>query len=179
MPEEKEVQQRELFKEFSEKAKRPSRFSWLKKSLSFRPLVFVFSYEKFIFFIIGLLIILAIVFCLGVEEGKKLSREVTPTNLVTPVTPPQAVVPPLTPSPVLPSSVVKKEEFSVQLASFSERTSAEKELSNLKNKGYQAFIVSSGKYYVVGVGFFSNKGQAQAVLTKLKTTYKDAYIKKR
>ena len=69
--EEKEVVQKELFREFSQTTKRPGRFAWFKKPVSFRPLIFIFSYEKFIFLIIVLLIILAVIFSLGVEQGRR------------------------------------------------------------------------------------------------------------
>jgi hypothetical protein len=71
MQEEKEAGQKELFGEFPHAAKRPGRFAWFKRPMPFRPLIFVFSYEKFIFLIIVLLIILAIIFSLGVEQGKR------------------------------------------------------------------------------------------------------------
>lgn len=73
--EEKESRQKELFKEFSQPPKRLGRLVWaLKRPIAFRPLVFVFSYEKFIFLIISLVIILAVVFALGVERGKRITQ---------------------------------------------------------------------------------------------------------
>jgi len=178
--EEKDTTQKELFKEFSQSGKRPGRFSWFKRPIAFRPLVFIFSYEKFIFLIIILLIILTVIFSLGVEQGKRIAQAIkTPTDTILPT-----VTLPATPLKITPPSVkeqkeIVKETFTIQLATFAEKSLAEKEMVNLKNKGYQSFLAISGKYYLVCLGSFNDKEQAKVVLTKLKTIYKDAYIKKR
>ncbi len=189
MEEEKHPVQRELFKEFSQQTKGSNRFAWFKKPLSFRPLVFVFSYEKFIFLIIALMIILAIIFCLGVEQGKRMialttSKSVAPAAADKPAASPAAV-----PTPIMVKKEVLKTKteagaaqdlkWVVQLASLMEKSSVDKEVTNLKNRGYPSFWASSGKYYVVYAGPFAGKEQAQTALNKLKTTYKDASIRKR
>lgn len=167
--EEKEVIQKELFREFSQAAKRPGRFAWFKKPVSFRPLIFIFSYEKLIFLIISLLIILTIIFSLGVEQGKRIApRAKGPLDTALPL----AAVP-------APLNKTISPGFTIQLATFLEKNSAEKEITNLNNKGYHSFMVNSGKYYLVCFGSFANKEEAKLVLAKLKTIYKDAYIKKK
>lgn len=178
--EEKDTTQKELFREFSQSGKRPGRFSWFKRPISFRPLVFIFSYEKFIFLIITLLIILAVIFSLGVEQGKRIAQTVKPeTTSTLPALNVPATALNVTSSPVKEKKEIVKGTFIIQLATFAKKGLAEKEMANLKNKGYQSFLASSGKYYLVCLGSFSDKEQAKVVLAKVKTIYKDAYIKRK
>lgn len=189
MEEERHPAQGELFREFSQKSKGFNRLAWFKRPLSFRPLVFVFSYEKFIFLIIGLLIVLAIIFCLGVEQGKRINDGITPKSAAKAVADKPVVSPAIIPEPIEikkePSQIKTRSapaqnlKLVIQLASLTDKDSADKEVANLKNKGYSSFWADSGKYYVVYAGPFAGKEQAQVALNKLKTTYKDASIRKR
>ena len=190
MEEETQAQQGELFEEFSQRAKGISRFSWLKKSLSFRPLVFVISYEKLIFLTISLLIILTVIFCVGVEQGKRVAEN-TKAKIITAAS---VALPPAVLNSTPPSNITKKEvlpseekkvvpshnlKFVVQVASLRDRSSAETEVAELKSKKYSAYWVASGEYYVVYVGPFVDKKQVNTALVKLKKVYRTAYIKKR
>lgn len=169
MEPDKETQQ-ELFDEFKEPHKaRKFRLA----NLAYYPKGRVninLSYEKAIFSLIGLILIMVIMFSLGVEKGKNLSRQIVALRQQKqlPVTTQQTVS---APQPI-------QKPYTIQVASLIQEDSAQKELIKLKSLGFEAFVVKGEKHYVVYVGAFSTKEEAQALLTKLKPTYKDCYIKK-
>lgn len=72
----------------------------------------------------------------------------------------------------------KKGAYVIQIASYAKDTIAKKEASILKNKGYNSLIKNKGKFIVVYVGNFSDKSKAEISLRKLKTNYRDCFIKK-
>lgn len=66
----------------------------------------------------------------------------------------------------------------IQVASFKQLNRAEREASDLKKMGYEAFTVLKGSYYIVCVGRFSEKKQAQTVLRPLRKRYSDCYVRR-
>jgi cell division septation protein DedD len=63
--------------------------------------------------------------------------------------------------------------FSIQVASVQELEGAEKLVTDLRKKGYQAYQIRSevagkGVWYRIRVGAFENRGAAQTMLAKLK-----------
>jgi len=71
--------------------------------------------------------------------------------------------------------------FTIQTASYKERTMAEKAASKMKDKGYPAFVSSAdlgdkGIWYRIYVGRFQTKTQAEEFLSKLKDDYQGSFI---
>lgn len=68
--------------------------------------------------------------------------------------------------------------FTIQVASFQAKESAQKEATRLKQKGYETFIMSKGKHSIVCVGKFAQKEEAKAFMPKLKTRYSDCLVRR-
>ena len=68
--------------------------------------------------------------------------------------------------------------YTIQVASFKKDEFAQKEADLLKKKGYNIFIVPKGKYSIVCVGSFPNKGDAKVTLNRLQKTYKDPIVRR-
>ncbi len=78
-------------------------------------------------------------------------------------------------SPVVP---VSAGGFTIQVGSYAESQLALKESASLKKKGFNALLVRKGKYTILCVGTFTSKENAQSVLSQLKRTYGDCYIRR-
>lgn len=85
------------------------------------------------------------------------------------------------PNSVMPSKgeIKKMGNFTVQLVTYDNPSLAEKEISRLKSRGYEGFIIPSGSYYQVCANYFETKSKARSDLEALKQTgrYPDAYIR--
>lgn len=139
------------------------------------------NYERVILMIIGIAVTAIISFSFGVEKGKKISllqnqvlpqQEIKKGPLVT----------------IQPRGNIKIDEalkppqekivFTVQLASYKTKSYAEKEAQGLKKKGLIPLILIKGKYAVLCVGSFTNKENAQSLLTQLEKKYNDCRIRR-
>ncbi|OGX25910.1 MAG: hypothetical protein A3D10_07930 [Omnitrophica WOR_2 bacterium RIFCSPHIGHO2_02_FULL_48_11] len=67
--------------------------------------------------------------------------------------------------------------YTVQVASFKQARYAHQEANNLKNKGYEIFVLQKGNHFIVGVGRFNQKDEAKVLSSKLKRQYKDCVIR--
>ena len=67
--------------------------------------------------------------------------------------------------------------YTVQIASFKQVKYAHQEANNLKNKGYDIFVLQKGNHFIVGVGRFNQKDEAKVLSSKLKRQYKDCVIR--
>ncbi len=83
------------------------------------------------------------------------------------------------PKPPSKGDLKKLGNFTVQLVTYNDKTLAEKEITRLKSKGYDGFIIPSGRYYQVCANYFENKSNARSHLEELKQAgrYPDAYIR--
>lgn len=77
-----------------------------------------------------------------------------------------------------------EKKFTIQVASFQDKSRAEIVLNDLKQKGYQPVISpkelpEKGTWYRVFVGDFDTEEEAKSLLDKLKEEYKDSFIKLR
>jgi cell division protein FtsN len=77
-----------------------------------------------------------------------------------------------------------EKKFTIQVASFQDKTRAEIVANGLKQKGYQPAISSKelpekGTWYRVFVGDFDTEEEAKSLLDKLKEGHKDSFIKLR
>ncbi len=68
--------------------------------------------------------------------------------------------------------------YTVQVASFKKDKFASQEVEILKKRGYEAFSVSKGGFYLVCVGKYKNKTSAEKTSRSLKSKYKDNLIRR-
>ncbi|MFH1888904.1 MAG: SPOR domain-containing protein [Candidatus Omnitrophota bacterium] len=144
-------------------------------------------YEKTILIIIGIAVMSIASFSFGVEKGKELSVSNTASKLdiaANPVPLPsitqakQAIMengPQAKEKEELPEQV---QGYTIQVASFLNKTNAQKEVSTLKNKGMTAMVLSKGKFSIVCVGSFTGKKEAESFLPKLKKRYQDCLVRR-
>ena len=99
---------------------------------------------------------------------------------------PSKMVPgePLNPAHPLPASPQKKAgedllgQYTIQVASFKEENSAQKEALKLQKNGHQIFVLSKGKHLIVCVGKFVRKIEAENYSRRLKNKYDDCLVRR-
>lgn len=79
-----------------------------------------------------------------------------------------------TPNPSPSSS----KPYTIQVASFKDNQYAQKEASVLKNKNLDSFVMTKGNFFIVCIGKFSKKEEANGLLSKLKRTYNDCLVRR-
>lgn len=158
---------------------------------------YFWKHEKIIIMIMGGLFVGVVSFSLGVERGKKLAMltmnnqmtakytPAAPASLKTavPVKTKQLITAPLaeqqkqdTGEKALPRD--SELNYTIQLASYQIKTTAQKEAQALQKKGFSPVVLSKGKYTVLCVGRFANQNKAKIMLTELKKRYKDCLIRR-
>jgi len=202
-------QQQELFDEFVVVKKTRGRFfgvlnKFNKPIFPQHRLTMSVPYETLIIILIGVALVAAIIFSLGVERGRSLNasdveapvpvQPVVAAPSVEPVTPQVAEAPKPLPKPaqaVKPVEVQPKaavvvaaasttgKPFTVQVGSYKVRDAADKELSKVKAMGYSADIIKKGDYFILCVGSFANKDAAKQTLAAMGKKYKGCLIRKR
>lgn len=197
--------QQELFEEFIIKEKKKSRlfgaFSFKKPIFPQHRLVLSFSYEVVIMILIGVVLAASVLFSLGVERGRILelgenpakvpvkkpaplpadsySAEGTVVESAPMVKRPDVIKPESDGKQEIKNNLPRKEFFTVQIASYKARDMAEKELNRLKQKGYSSDIIKKGNYFILCVGSYATKDDAQKALTVWNRQYKGCIIRKR
>ncbi|MFH0826747.1 MAG: SPOR domain-containing protein [Candidatus Omnitrophota bacterium] len=160
---------------------------------------FVRNYEKAVLVIIGMVTVSIISFGLGVEKGRNVSSTKFSPRLDMAKNPPLPTVAPVEqPKPqverepvALPESSVEVEAkeksapqfleqqgYVIQLASYKERTLADKEAEALKKKGFSPIILKKGVFTVLYVGSFASKDSATSQLSELRKRYTDCYVRR-
>ncbi len=144
------------------------------------------NYEKTILAIVVLLITGIVSFSLGVEKGRGFVQKTKPVSsqtqsdddtLVTPRVPLQPKIEKKeTIKPAPPRDALRY--YTIQLASYQNKTSAQKEAETLKKKGFLPLVFSKGKYTVVCTGNFPDKKNALSLLPELKKKYRDCFIRR-
>jgi hypothetical protein len=137
----------------------------------------LWNYEKGILLILTLIVTGIVAFSLGVEKGKRISL----ANKQ-----PVAAAKQIVPQVSNPAQDTREETsaedtyqgFTIQLASYRTRSFAEREAQSLKAKGLAPLVLSKGNYAVLCVGNFSDKEQAQGLLTQLRKRYADCRIRR-
>lgn len=90
-------------------------------------------------------------------------------------------------TPVVSGSAVSRSEalgqqaegtYVIQLASYNGERSAREEASRLSKRGISAQVIPQGRYYELRAVGFRTRAQAQAALSGLSRTYRDAFIKR-
>jgi hypothetical protein len=188
-----EEKQKELFEEFSKPAKKPFFFKGSNRYLQNNVFIWQVSSEKIVFLIIGVIILAVITFCLGVEHGKRLRDSFQPDNnlprkLSRPISSSSTSRPASSSStgrvPTDTRSSVKEpvptapqKKYTIMVASYIKKDDAQKDAVRLKKAGFPVYITPSGRFFVIKVGDFNDRAQADAALATLKKKYKDVYIK--
>ncbi len=151
---------------------------------------YIRGYEKTSLMIIAFIITVIVSFSLGVEKGKKtqVANSGTRLDLALKAQPAQpSKLPAPQPQPVLEKRNVTPQQesqeyihnnYTIQLASYQNKTSAQKEAEALKKRGLTPLIVSKGKFSVLCVGNFPNKKTAESLLVELKKRYRDCLIRR-
>lgn len=66
--------------------------------------------------------------------------------------------------------------YKVQVGAYTDKNNANAMVKKLKAKGYESFIINSGKYHKVQVGAFTKKSNADALLKKLASQGFNAFV---
>jgi cell division septation protein DedD len=185
--------QQELFREFeAQKRKRKKKFP--EGILPKNYVLFNVSYEQVIFITIAVIMLMALIFSLGVERGKQLSRapmkrerikvvKTAPAEKAEPVTVKEEPQPETAPAEKPKAAAEEKtpgaKNYTVQLVAFRSKRLAQKELIKLGKKGYKPFIIVGGGYYQICVGEYENKPEAKEDHAELKKYYKESFIRQR
>ncbi len=70
------------------------------------------------------------------------------------------------------------QNYTIQVASYKNKSVARKEAELLKRKGFSSAVLSKKGYSIVCIGTFTNRDKAKQVLTKLRKQYQDCYIRR-
>ena len=172
--------QKELFEEFENQSRKLSFFKKNKQFLQNRIFVFQFSREKLALLLLGLVVLISVAFCLGVERGKDLRPQVmiAPRAPVEKSAPPEPQAKPSLPAqPTVKLPVGKGSVYTIRVATYINKNSAEKAAVKIKQSGFPVYTKASGRSFMICVGDYNDKKQAESALLRLKKTYKDSYIK--
>mgnify|MGYP001576228261 CR=1 FL=1 len=155
------------------------------------------NFDTIVVLSIIIVMLMVLSFSLGVERGKRVivskmaaTRQPTPAVLVAPEThktinihSPSRIGNPAAAPADPPQQIIEtfaenvKSVYTVQVASFKQAKYAHQEANNLKNKGYDIFVLQKGSHFIVGVGRFNQKAEAKVLSSKLKGQYKDCVIR--
>ena len=142
---------------------------------------------------ISALILYVLVFSFGVEKGKemafneikaekakkvKMAEELQSVQVGTEPLPQVASPAPLVPKESAYSGLTGK--YTIQLITFTSRPRAEQEVKKLKGKGHRAFVLPSGKFFLVCVDAYEEMKDAREKLVELQsegTAPDDAYVR--
>lgn len=147
------------------------------------------NYEKALFVIIGIIITSVISFSLGVEKGKRLSAlnnnmrlDLARAALTPKLQAKETIAELKVIAPARQEAAINKIDplkgYTIQLASYKNQSSAQKEALNLKKRGLAAFILTRGGYAVLCVGNFPNREAARTQLSELQKQYQGCYIRR-
>ncbi|MFZ5799998.1 MAG: SPOR domain-containing protein [Candidatus Omnitrophota bacterium] len=147
----------------------------------------------FIFLVLSFLL----VFSFGVERGKRLASlkllsspnekktsaetdyQRVAVSQVKPVPPSgETAVKMATPLKVVSLGSRPAGRYTIQVASFTKAASAKKEAEGLRKLGYAISLRSSGAFHYLCVGNYTDKQEAEIVLKKLRSKYRDCFIRR-
>jgi len=122
------------------------------------------------------------IFSIGVERGKNITgvQEV----VIVPKAEKPIVAQPVVvevKQEVYQEKIIPKQEifvYTIQVASFKNKSAVEDEAKRLQKKGYETMIVPKGSWIILCVGKFGNKQQAQPLWQELRKKYSDCIIRK-
>lgn len=151
------------------------------------------------------IVLLVLTFYLGFQRGrnmehKEIQRKVREFRSMRPAqpsygTPVQSALgastlvsqAPQTPQPIANTQVTSalnsvaktgKKPYTIQVVSYRTQTQADKEASQLMRQGFAVKVSPQGAYFVVCVGEYANRAEADKDLRALKKIYNDSYLRK-
>lgn len=141
--------------------------------------------DQIVMGVIGWLVLFAVVFALGVEQGKRPQAVTFPTVLPaveevapTPVlTSGEEVSPDPPPSPV---SAFPAGSYTIQTVTYKYMSAADRQMKKLERMGHHAFVIPSGDLLQVCVDGFESRQQASKTLRLLKVQgviAQDAFVR--
>jgi hypothetical protein len=146
------------------------------------------SHEKKILLTISFLIVGIVSFSLGVEKGKRVSSLAVPKSTAlsiarkepAPKAEPAQPAAALKQAPAVTQPTDNLQAYTIQIACYLNRNSAETEAMAFKKRGLNALILSKGKYQVLCVGNFPSRESAQMLLSELRKQkrYQDCTIRR-
>ncbi|OQX80913.1 MAG: hypothetical protein B6D56_03715 [Candidatus Omnitrophica bacterium 4484_70.1] len=71
-----------------------------------------------------------------------------------------------------------KKVYTIQVATYLQKSIAYREKKKLEKQGFPVSISSKGRYLVIFVGNYSNEKEAQKVMSVLKKKYKDCFVRR-
>ncbi len=198
---EREVQN-DLFEQ-SNKAKNKRRFRpSFKKMFPYGFVTFRLSYEGAIFSLIIFLMLCVIMFSIGVERGKnsrnyvkeEIKKDVKPVSVrpqVKNVQTNPVSVNKLKSAPAVAYNTPKantvaqvrtpqeavKGNYTIQVLTYRDKSTAEKQVQKLTQNGYKPFVIFSGGFYQICIGRYSVRENAKIDLANLRRNYKDCFIR--
>lgn len=147
--------------------------------------------ERVVFISIGFIMLMVIIYALGIEKGKRLSKTTTAQTTV-PIIQPRISSPIIKPIEVKPPSETKidlvpmksqtvqeTKPYTIVAVTLTKKDGASLEVNRLKKQGYDAFVLQSDSYFLVCIGSYPDNTSAQSkkALSRIRQTYKDAYFK--
>lgn len=165
------------------------------------------SYDHIIWGTIGLILILAVIYAVGIERGRRARLAAASATQIAaaPVqpapapktaaaaspqlAPPKAqaapvVTPPVTPavrsattgSASRPAQTASKKQYAIQLATYSQRPTAEREVKRLRDQGQAPFLIGRDGYSVLYVGAYPTAQEAKTALGPFRKRYPDCFV---
>ena len=137
-----------------------------------------------IFTILGIMVAL-FSFSLGVERGKHLATQALDERVsvawnvsARTMAPAAVVAAPLARMAPLEKGVAGQKRYTLQAATYGNEQYARQDALLLKAKGFQSFLIKSGKYWFLCVGNFNNKESAAALLRRLPGEYRLSQVRR-
>ncbi len=179
--------QKELFEDFADREKARQPKGIFRKKPKFAITVYP---EHIVFTAIGFIILSAVIFSMGVEKGKSLK----PAVLAGPESPEakKAIDAGLRESftqheenPVKEDTVLPQPKenmvlsgFTVQVASYTKKDTAQSYAGQLQAQGYDAFTLHRGNHHIICIGKFNDRHAAESEMKKLRKKYHDCLVRK-
>ena len=142
-----------------------------------------------IFTILGIMVAL-FAFSLGVERGKHVAAQALDERVsaawnvgARTVAVPAAVTIPvqrmvIPQRPLMNHGFMPGTRYTLQAATYGNEEYARQDAVLLKEKGFNSFLIKSGKYWILCVGNFNNKESASVLLKKLPGTYRSSQVRR-
>ena len=163
-------------------------------------LKFIWQYEKVILVLIGVIVTGVISYCFGVEKGKRLvpiavtpqatvRQEPLPLPPIRPrVTNTEKAITPVEQKDTTTQTIIAKApqpkeaksgNYTIQIATYQNKKTAQKEADSLKKQGFTPTLqVTKNGYSIICIGKFNSREKAKSVLTEIRKSYQDSYIRR-
>ena len=136
------------------------------------------SHELVLFSSILLLMAIIVSFAIGFERGKRLSGNISRKNRPSRQTEVEINKPVVSQD----QGQIKEQilKYAIQLVAYTQKSYADNQMEKLTKYGHQPFMVQDKKFYLVYIGPYPDKKEANLILKKIRSRslYHDAFITK-